>query len=54
MRYSKTLLKKLYQEMLVVRYCEESFVDPILAGDIHCPCHLYSGRKPWRSVCALL
>lgn len=45
MRYSKTLLKKLYQEMLVVRYCEESFVDPILAGDIHCPCHLYSGEE---------
>ena len=38
-------LKKLYQSMLKIRYCEESFVDPILAGQVKCPVHLCSGQE---------
>ena len=45
MSYPKALLNKLYRSMLVIRYCEESFVDPILNGGVHCPCHLYSGEE---------
>ena len=45
MKYPKTLLKELYHAMVVIRYCEESFIDPILNGDVHCPCHLYSGEE---------
>ncbi|MEN6508299.1 MAG: thiamine pyrophosphate-dependent dehydrogenase E1 component subunit alpha, partial [Smithella sp.] len=31
--------------MLRIRFAEESFVDPILRGEIRCPCHLYSGEE---------
>jgi pyruvate dehydrogenase E1 component alpha subunit len=31
--------------MVRIRYCEESFVDPILSGEVRTPCHLYSGEE---------
>jgi acetoin:2,6-dichlorophenolindophenol oxidoreductase subunit alpha len=31
--------------MIRIRFCEESFVKPILDRDILCPCHLYSGEE---------
>jgi len=31
--------------MLRIRVCEESFIDPILSREIHCPVHLYSGEE---------
>jgi len=31
--------------MVRIRLCEESFVDPILSGEVRCPCHLYSGQE---------
>ena len=31
--------------MLTIRLCEEAMVAPILAGQIKCPCHLYSGEE---------
>jgi len=36
---------KLYRTMLLIRVCEESFVAPILSGEIRCPVHLYSGEE---------
>ncbi len=43
--YSKDFLINLYKVMLRVRLCEESFVDPILKGEIKCPVHLCSGEE---------
>jgi len=41
--------------MLRIRLCEESFVDPILDGEIHTPCHLYSGEEAVAvGICAAL
>lgn len=31
--------------MLRIRLCEESFVEPILKREIHCPVHLYTGEE---------
>lgn len=31
--------------MVHIRYCEESLVGPIQNGEIHTPCHLYSGEE---------
>jgi pyruvate dehydrogenase E1 component alpha subunit len=31
--------------MVRIRVCEESFVEPILKGEIRCPVHLYSGQE---------
>jgi pyruvate dehydrogenase E1 component alpha subunit len=31
--------------MLKIRFCEESFVEPILSGEITCPVHLCSGQE---------
>lgn len=45
MTYSRKLLMHLYRTMLRIRFAEESFVDPILRGEIRCPCHLYSGEE---------
>ena len=45
MSYPKELLEHLYRTMVRIRLCEESFVDPILSGEIRCPCHLYSGEE---------
>jgi len=44
-KYSKEFLWQLYRTMLRIRLCEESFIEPILNGDVHCPVHLYSGEE---------
>lgn len=55
MLYSKELLTSLYRTMLRIRLVEESFVDPILKGDIRCPVHLYSGEEAVAAgICANL
>jgi len=55
MRYSKELLKKLYQTMNRIRNCEESLVEPILNGEAQCPVHLYSGEEAIATgICAVL
>ncbi len=43
--YPNTLLLRFYREMLRIRLCEESLVEPIVKGTIRCPCHLYSGEE---------
>jgi len=41
--------------MLRIRLCEEAFVEPILSGEVRCPCHLYSGEEAVAvGVCAAL
>ncbi len=53
--YSLELLKSLYTTMVRIRTCEEALVDPILAGDIRTPCHLYSGQEAIAAgLCAAL
>ncbi|OIP89727.1 MAG: hypothetical protein AUK24_05850 [Syntrophaceae bacterium CG2_30_49_12] len=53
MSYSLELLKHLYRTMLRIRLSEENLVDPILRGDVHTPCHLYSGEEAIATgVCA--
>jgi pyruvate dehydrogenase E1 component alpha subunit len=44
-KYQKTFLRKLYETMVRIRVCEESFVEPILRGEVRCPVHLYSGQE---------
>ena len=54
-KYSKDLLQQLYRTMLRIRLCEESFIEPILNGDVHCPVHLYSGEEAVAAgICASL
>jgi len=54
-KYSKEFLRQLYRTMLRIRVCEESFIEPILNGDVRCPCHLYSGEEAVAAgVCASL
>lgn len=36
---------RLLRTMLRIRLFEEALVGPILAGEIHTPCHLYSGQE---------
>jgi len=43
--YKKEFLLSLYKKMLLIRLCEESFVEPILNKTIRCPVHLYSGQE---------
>jgi TPP-dependent pyruvate/acetoin dehydrogenase alpha subunit len=43
--YPKETLLDLYRQMVRIRVCEESFVDPILQREILCPVHLYSGEE---------
>lgn len=43
--HTAKFLKSLYHDMLRIRLCEESFVEPILNGTIRCPVHLYSGEE---------
>ena len=41
--------------MVRIRFCEESFVEPILNGEVRCPVHLYSGQEAIAvGVCAAL
>jgi len=44
-KYSEEFLQQLYRSMLRIRLFEESFIEPILNGDVHCPVHLYSGEE---------
>lgn len=53
--YSRELLFNLYSTMVRIRLCEESFVEPILNGEIKCPVHLCSGEEAIAAgVCAAL
>jgi len=53
--YPQDVLVSLYGRMLRIRLCEESFVEPILAGEIRTPCHLYSGEEAVAvGICAAL
>jgi len=55
MAYSVKTLKLLYQMMLRIRICEESFIEPILNREILCPVHLYTGEEAVAvGVCANL
>jgi TPP-dependent pyruvate/acetoin dehydrogenase alpha subunit len=52
---SQKLLKELYKTMVRIRLSEESFVQPILRGEIRCPVHLYTGQEAIAAgVCAVL
>lgn len=42
---SNDVLRNLYTSMVRIRLCEESFVKPILGGEIRCPVHLYTGEE---------
>jgi pyruvate dehydrogenase E1 component alpha subunit len=54
-KYPKTFLRKLYETMVRIRVCEESFVEPILNGEVRCPVHLYSGQEAIAAgVCSAL
>ena len=54
-KYSDNFLVQLYRTMLRIRLCEESFVEPIINGEVRCPVHLYSGEEAVAAgVCAAL
>ncbi len=54
-KYPKKILETFYRMMVTIRYCEESFVEPIVKGEIKCPVHLYSGEEAIAvGVCAAL
>lgn len=54
-KYSKEFLRQLYETMIRIRLCEESFIEPILKGEVRCPVHLYSGEEAIAAgVCAAL
>lgn len=51
----KSFLKNFYKEMLKIRLCEESLIDPILKKEIKCPVHLYTGQEAVAvGVCSVL
>ena len=55
MKLPQKTLKNLYTNLLRMRLCEESLVDPIFAGEIKTPCHLYSGQEAIATgICANL
>jgi pyruvate dehydrogenase E1 component alpha subunit len=55
LKYPKAFLEKLYRTMVGIRVCEESFVEPILNGEVLCPVHLYTGQEAIATgVCAAL
>jgi pyruvate dehydrogenase E1 component alpha subunit len=55
MPYTKKFLTELYWMMKRIRLCEESLIEPITNGDIHCPVHLYSGEEAVATgVCAAI
>jgi TPP-dependent pyruvate/acetoin dehydrogenase alpha subunit len=54
-KYSRGFLQRLYCTMVRIRVCEESFVEPILNGEVQCPVHLYSGQEAIAAgVCSAL
>jgi TPP-dependent pyruvate/acetoin dehydrogenase alpha subunit len=55
MKYSRELLRRFYRMMVRIRVCEESFIEPILKGEVRCPVHLYTGQEAIATgVCAAL
>lgn len=38
-------LLAMWRGMVRIRVCEESFVEPIIRGEVRTPCHLYSGQE---------
>jgi len=55
MKYSKSFLENLHRTMIKIRLVEESFVEPIVKGEIKTPCHLYTGEEAIATgVCATL
>lgn len=45
----------LYRTMVRIRVCEESFVEPIIKNEIHCPVHLCTGQEAIAAgVCAAM
>ena len=55
MPVDKETVIALYREMVRIRACEESFVEPILSGEIRCPVHLCTGQEAVAAgVCAAL
>ena len=44
-QYSKEFLRELYETMMRIRLCEESFVEPILSGEVRGPVHLSTGEE---------
>jgi acetoin:2,6-dichlorophenolindophenol oxidoreductase subunit alpha len=55
MKYATELLEHLYRTMVRIRVCEESLVEPIIAGEIRCPCHLCTGQEAISAgICASL
>jgi len=45
MNQTKDVLPLLLRMMLRIRMFEESLIEPVLKGEIHTPCHLYSGQE---------
>jgi acetoin:2,6-dichlorophenolindophenol oxidoreductase subunit alpha len=55
MAYPREVLKYLYRTMVRIRLVEESLIEPILKGEVRCPCHLYSGQEAIAAgICASL
>jgi pyruvate dehydrogenase E1 component alpha subunit len=55
MDISREVIIKLYKTMLRIRLAEESLVEPIIAGNIKTPVHLYSGEEAIAAgICSLL
>ncbi|MBM2832910.1 MAG: dh protein [Candidatus Brocadiaceae bacterium] len=53
--YASQFLENLYRTMLKIRHCEEDIVEPIVKGEVKCPCHLCSGQEAVAAgVCAAL
>ncbi len=51
----KGLCEHLYRMMVRIRFCEESFIEPILQKQIKCPVHLCSGQEAIAAgICACL
>ena len=45
MELSPESVRDLYTQMLRIRTCEEGLVEPILSGEVKCPCHLCTGQE---------
>ena len=45
MPVDKETVIALYREMVRIRVCEESLVEPILSGEVRCPVHLCTGQE---------
>ena len=52
---SPALLRRMYTTMLRIREFEERLADLLEAGEVNCPCHLYTGQEAVAAgVCAAL